>query len=103
MVIHNCKTNCRVNRSITADQLQYTCQSTALTAVLCAAGPFNCLQASLTSLAALAALRDLPKTNPALYLELTSLTAPPNEIENGDLFSKDEEDLTYNDESDVPA
>ncbi|KAJ6590815.1 hypothetical protein B0H10DRAFT_2197604 [Mycena sp. CBHHK59/15] len=61
------------------------------------------LKVSLTSPAALAALRDLPKTNPTLHLELTGLTTPPEEIENEDLFSKDEEDLTYNDESDVLA
>ncbi|KAJ6613210.1 hypothetical protein B0H10DRAFT_2274991 [Mycena sp. CBHHK59/15] len=70
---------------------------------LCAVGPFNCSQASLTSPAALATLHDLPKTNPTLHLELTGLTTPPEEIENEDLFSKDEEDLTYNDESDVPV
>ncbi|KAJ6523242.1 hypothetical protein DFH09DRAFT_1330120 [Mycena vulgaris] len=69
---------------------------------MCAAGEFNCSQASLTSPAALAALRELPKTNPALHLELTGQTHPTIEIDKEDLFSKDEENL-YNDESDVPV
>ncbi|KAJ7277021.1 hypothetical protein C8J57DRAFT_1223721 [Mycena rebaudengoi] len=59
--------------------------------------------ASLTSPAALVALH-LPNTNPALHLELTGLvvsTLP--EIEDDEPFANNEEDLTYNDESDIPV
>jgi hypothetical protein len=66
-------------------------------------GEFNCSQGSLTSPAALAALRDLPNTNPALHAELTGQTSAPEEIDKEDLFSKADEELTYNDESDVPV
>ncbi|KAJ6615663.1 hypothetical protein B0H10DRAFT_2255135 [Mycena sp. CBHHK59/15] len=69
---------------------------------LCSVGPFNCSHASLTSTAALAALRDLPKTNCALHCELTGEAEAREEIVNEDLFAENEEDLTYNDESDVP-
>jgi hypothetical protein len=64
-------------------------------------GQFNCSQSSLTSQAALAALRDLPNTNPALYLELSGSTKLPEEIDKGDLFSANDEAFDYNDESDV--
>ncbi|KAJ6628212.1 hypothetical protein B0H10DRAFT_1940757 [Mycena sp. CBHHK59/15] len=70
---------------------------------LCAVGQFNCSQASLTSLEALAVLLELPHTNPALHLELTGSMPPPEEIENEELFSTADEELTYNDESDVPV
>ncbi|KAJ6606756.1 hypothetical protein B0H10DRAFT_1956845 [Mycena sp. CBHHK59/15] len=69
---------------------------------LCSVGPFNCSHASLTSTAALAALRDLRKTNLALHCELTGEAEAREEIVNEDLFAENEEDLTYNDESDVP-
>ncbi len=39
---------------------------------MCHMGNFNQFQASLTLPEALAALRDLPRSNPALYAELTS-------------------------------
>lgn len=65
-------------------------------------GEFNWCQASLTSPAALAALRDLPNTNPTLHLELTGIAKPPAELENEDLFTQDDELLDYNDENDVP-
>ncbi|KAF7371625.1 DDE superfamily endonuclease [Mycena venus] len=70
---------------------------------LCAAGPFNRSQASLASPAALAALRDLPNTNPTLHAELNGLSTPAEDVVQKNLFSKNEESYDYNDESDVPV
>ncbi|KAJ7258009.1 hypothetical protein C8J57DRAFT_1646529 [Mycena rebaudengoi] len=70
---------------------------------MCAVGPFNSSHASLTSPAALAALRELPKTNPTLHMELTGMAAAPPEDENEDLLAEDEELIAYDDESDVPV
>ncbi|KAJ7830292.1 hypothetical protein B0H14DRAFT_3464892 [Mycena olivaceomarginata] len=69
---------------------------------LCAVGQFNFSQASLTSPAALAALRDLPNTNPALHLELTGASKPTEDVIEERVFEEEEEDC-YNDESDVPV
>ncbi|KAJ7200610.1 hypothetical protein GGX14DRAFT_372060 [Mycena pura] len=70
---------------------------------LCAVGEFNCSQESLKSPAALAALRDLPKTDPALYAELTQTSEPEAAPTEEDLFDSDEEDNDFNDESDIPV
>ncbi|KAJ7702622.1 hypothetical protein B0H16DRAFT_1748176 [Mycena metata] len=68
---------------------------------LCAAGEFNCSQESLTSPAALAALRDLPNTNPALYAEFMGTLAPVEDLFEENIFAPEEEN--FNDESDVPV
>ncbi|KAJ7731757.1 hypothetical protein B0H16DRAFT_1733125 [Mycena metata] len=57
--------------------------------------------ASLTSPAALAVLRDLPNTNPALYAELMGNLAPAEDTFEENLFAPEEED--FNDESDIPV
>ncbi|KAJ7843901.1 hypothetical protein B0H14DRAFT_3868461 [Mycena olivaceomarginata] len=67
----------------------------------CTAGPFNCSQASLTSPQALEALRNLPNTHPALHMELTAQKTPLAEEIVEPAFPSD--DLSYEDESDVPV
>jgi hypothetical protein len=68
---------------------------------MCRVGNFNQSQASLTSPEALAALRDLPRSNPALYAELTSGD------DEGILLSTIEEPAftsdSVEDESDIPV
>ena len=66
-------------------------------------GEFNCSQESLKSPAALTALRDLPKTDPALYAELTQTSEPEAAPTEEDLFDSDEEDNDFNDESAIPV
>ncbi|KAK6974778.1 hypothetical protein R3P38DRAFT_2811639 [Favolaschia claudopus] len=68
---------------------------------MCKVGEFNRSQASLTSPEALAALRDLPNTDPDLYQELTSQSRDPVDDVQEDLFN--DEDHDYCDESDVPV
>lgn len=66
---------------------------------LCCVGNFNLSQQSLTSPEALAALRELPKSNPALYRELVGLDEPVEEpVGSEDEFSDDVEDA-----SDIPV
>ena len=67
---------------------------------LCRVGNFKLSQQSLTSPEALAALRELPKSNPALYREFVGLDEPVEEPvgESEDEFSDDVEDA-----SDIPV
>ena len=66
---------------------------------MCRVGEFNQSQASMTSPAALAALRDLPQTQPDLHLELTSnlVVQEPTDGVDEPAFSNEVEDA-----SDIP-
>lgn len=71
---------------------------------MCRVGDFNLSQASLTSVAALSALRELPKTNPALHREFTGeTTAEPDSFE-GDFKENSEDDSLVGEcSSDIPV
>ncbi|KAF7349854.1 ATP-binding cassette sub-family A member 6 [Mycena venus] len=69
----------------------------------CAVGDFNCSQTSLTSPAALTALRELPTTDPDLYRELIGQKQPTETVVEEELFADDEEVKGYCDESDIPV
>ncbi|KAF8185250.1 hypothetical protein K438DRAFT_1765899 [Mycena galopus ATCC 62051] len=68
----------------------------------CEAGRFNLSQASLTSSEALAALRDLPNTNPALHQELTAPRVMPGDTEIEELLFPQDNEVLHDDESDIP-
>ena len=67
---------------------------------MCRIGDFNASQASLTSADALTALRNLPKSNPALYKQLTGETegTTVDEPEEPAFFESD----MIDDDSDIP-
>ena len=67
---------------------------------LCRAGPFNLSHASLTSRQALEALRNLDKTNPTLFNELSSDTAQPSAVFEAE--SEPEFADVIEDASDIP-
>ncbi|KAH9971063.1 hypothetical protein BJV74DRAFT_889431 [Russula compacta] len=68
---------------------------------MCHVGNFNCSQASLTSLDALTALRNLPKSNPTLYKQFTGKCEdiPTADGEEEPTFFEGEE---IDDDSDIP-
>ncbi|KAF8156201.1 hypothetical protein K438DRAFT_1777621 [Mycena galopus ATCC 62051] len=69
---------------------------------ICDVGLFNLLHASLTSPEALAVLRDLPNKNPALHQELTAARVMPGNTEVEELPFPSDDQMPYDDESDVP-
>jgi hypothetical protein len=68
---------------------------------MCRVGDFNCSQASLTSAEALAALRELPKSNPALYKEFTG-ECEDVAIAEEELEPAFSEESGEEDDSDIP-
>jgi len=67
---------------------------------MCRIGDFNCSQESLISGEALAALRDLLRTNPDLHKEITGQEEPEQTGEDESTFSLDHELL---DDTDIPT
>jgi len=67
---------------------------------MCRISDFNCLQESLTSGEALAALRDLLRTNPDLHKEITGQEEPEPTGKDKSTFSLDHELL---DDTDIPT
>lgn len=73
---------------------------------MCCVGEFNLSHSSLTSAAALTALRDLPQTNPALYLEITGVAgvaAGANTMAGDEADFGDDDDLAEIYGSDIPV
>ncbi|KAF8144611.1 hypothetical protein K438DRAFT_1782680 [Mycena galopus ATCC 62051] len=69
---------------------------------VCEADLFNSSHASLTSPEVLVALRDLPNKIPALHQELTAARVMPGDTEVEELPFPLDDQMPYNDESDVP-
>jgi hypothetical protein len=70
---------------------------------MCRVGEFNLSQASLTSLAALTALRQLANTNTTLYHEITGGNTVTEAAKNEEPDFPEDSDIQTNDGSDIPV
>jgi hypothetical protein len=70
---------------------------------MCRVGEFNLLQASLTSPAALTALRQLANTNTTLYHEITGGNTMTEAAKNEEPDFPEDGDIQTDDGSDIPV